>query len=378
MRWRRLPALPPGSVGEIHLAGHLDRRGGHRPSRRGGGAAGVGTVPRRAARFGPVPTLVEWDTDIPALDVLLAEAGERADAALARPVPAPRPRLAREHACRPERGGAAPPFFDATSKRSARPCSTRAESAWRACWPGGDTPGASASIAATWPRLGASLAKPIRSAPAGRREDSSPRWRAPTARRMAVAGSDLNFFGARFAGFLAGFEPLADYPYLPDMARLEWAVHLRPTMRADAPALGPPDLAGSIRNSNPRFVAASGAARCTLRRGRRPSCGWRIRKGGGVSGGRWGRDSLCACRTAGLAGRAVAQSARQHLRRWNVANGACFGEAIDAAFGAGRGVQCGHAPETMAGGRLALPQWKQERAANRPRRGSVGRPRCAA
>ena len=26
------------------------------------------------ARFGPVPTLVEWDTDIPALDVLLSQA----------------------------------------------------------------------------------------------------------------------------------------------------------------------------------------------------------------------------------------------------------------------------------------------------------------
>ncbi|MFY8043333.1 MAG: DUF692 family multinuclear iron-containing protein, partial [Rhodoferax sp.] len=26
------------------------------------------------ARFGPVPTLVEWDTDVPALDVLLEEA----------------------------------------------------------------------------------------------------------------------------------------------------------------------------------------------------------------------------------------------------------------------------------------------------------------
>jgi hypothetical protein len=27
-------------------------------------------------RFGPVPTLVEWDTDIPALSVLLGEAAK--------------------------------------------------------------------------------------------------------------------------------------------------------------------------------------------------------------------------------------------------------------------------------------------------------------
>jgi uncharacterized protein (UPF0276 family) len=29
---------------------------------------------RARARFGPRPTLVEWDNDLPALDVLLAEA----------------------------------------------------------------------------------------------------------------------------------------------------------------------------------------------------------------------------------------------------------------------------------------------------------------
>ena len=33
-------------------------------------------------RFGPVPTLVEWDTDVPPLDVLLGEA-RHADALIA-------------------------------------------------------------------------------------------------------------------------------------------------------------------------------------------------------------------------------------------------------------------------------------------------------
>jgi uncharacterized protein (UPF0276 family) len=37
------------------------------------------------ARIGPRPTLIEWDTDIPALDVLLREAG-KAQAILARSV----------------------------------------------------------------------------------------------------------------------------------------------------------------------------------------------------------------------------------------------------------------------------------------------------
>lgn len=36
---------------------------------------------------------------------------------------------------------------------------------------------------------------------------------------------DLHRFGADFAGFLAGFTPIASYPYFPDMARYEWALH---------------------------------------------------------------------------------------------------------------------------------------------------------
>ena len=36
---------------------------------------------------------------------------------------------------------------------------------------------------------------------------------------------DLNQFGAAFAAFLADFEHVAEFPYLPDMARLEWALH---------------------------------------------------------------------------------------------------------------------------------------------------------
>jgi hypothetical protein len=36
---------------------------------------------RALERFGPIPTLVEWDTNVPPLDVLLAEA-RQADARL--------------------------------------------------------------------------------------------------------------------------------------------------------------------------------------------------------------------------------------------------------------------------------------------------------
>ena len=67
--------VPPGIVGEIHLAGYcqtddivIDDHGSRvRPE--------VWTLYEYALRrFGLVPTLVEWDTDLPALDVLLSEA----------------------------------------------------------------------------------------------------------------------------------------------------------------------------------------------------------------------------------------------------------------------------------------------------------------
>ena len=72
-------ALPRGVVGEFHLAGHhddgvlaIDDHGSRVP-------ASVWAVYRHAlARFGDLPTLIEWDTDLPALDVLLAEADQAA------------------------------------------------------------------------------------------------------------------------------------------------------------------------------------------------------------------------------------------------------------------------------------------------------------
>ncbi len=74
-----LGALPTATVGEMHLAGHarndadgrtilIDDHGSRV-------APPVWTLYREALqRFGPVPTLIEWDTDIPELPILLAEA----------------------------------------------------------------------------------------------------------------------------------------------------------------------------------------------------------------------------------------------------------------------------------------------------------------
>lgn len=79
-----LEAIDPASVGEIHLAGYEATPDGLVDTHGAPVCAEVWALYEETiARLGPVPTLVEWDTDIPALGVLLAEAG-RADAILAR------------------------------------------------------------------------------------------------------------------------------------------------------------------------------------------------------------------------------------------------------------------------------------------------------
>jgi hypothetical protein len=70
-----LNAIDPLSVGEIHLAG-FERVGGLLVDTHGRRVAGEvwALYEQVVARVGPVPTLVEWDTDIPPLAVLLEEA----------------------------------------------------------------------------------------------------------------------------------------------------------------------------------------------------------------------------------------------------------------------------------------------------------------
>lgn len=48
--------------------------------------------------------------------------------------------------------------------------------------------------------------------------------------------ADLNRYGAGFPGFLAGYRHASGLPWLPDVARLEWAWH-ESLMAADAPGL---------------------------------------------------------------------------------------------------------------------------------------------
>lgn len=74
-----LAGLPPASVREIHVAGHA-RNGAVLIDDHGSSVSEpVWDLYRQAVRrFGPQPTLVEWDNHIPPLDELVAEA-RRAD-----------------------------------------------------------------------------------------------------------------------------------------------------------------------------------------------------------------------------------------------------------------------------------------------------------
>jgi uncharacterized protein (UPF0276 family) len=75
-----LDAIPPRAVQEIHLAG-FDSNGACLIDTHGKPVHGrVWNLYGEAlSRVGPVPTLIEWDTDLPALEVLLGEARKAQD-----------------------------------------------------------------------------------------------------------------------------------------------------------------------------------------------------------------------------------------------------------------------------------------------------------
>ena len=79
-----IATLPPGAIGEIHLAGHTVRKleGGVTLRVDDHGSRVVPEVwslyTEALARFGPIPTLIEWDTNIPSLEILLDEASRAA------------------------------------------------------------------------------------------------------------------------------------------------------------------------------------------------------------------------------------------------------------------------------------------------------------
>jgi uncharacterized protein (UPF0276 family) len=215
-----IAALPAGCVGEIHLGGHLVTDDGLIDHHGARVAPPVWELYRAAlARFGAVPTLVEWDTDLPPLDVLLDEAA-RADAIVATVgqgvvadvivPPADTPPAAGLDALQQAFGAA---LFDSTHDAALAPLlkgDPRRIGIYRG------------NLHVHWTRALTSAYPVLRQLVGDAFFDALARV---YGRAHPALDPDLNRFGGALPDFLAGFTPAANHPYLPDVARLEWCVH---------------------------------------------------------------------------------------------------------------------------------------------------------
>jgi hypothetical protein len=251
-----MAAIAPGSVGEIHLAGHLVTPQAVIDHHGDTVADPVWTLYQAALRrYGPLPTLIEWDTDIPALDVLLAEAAKARimfDASIMSfriggpPLtvnPWIHPMLSVPELASSDNTGANADILAASQQAFATGLFNAAESApaLAACKGGANEHRYAlyrGNLSATWNKTLAS-AYPVIAQLVG--EEFFGGLSQEYGRAHPSASGDLNEFGSQFAAFLAAFPHTASLPYLPDMARLEWAMH-RAHYASDAPAMTSSDL----------------------------------------------------------------------------------------------------------------------------------------
>jgi hypothetical protein len=216
-----LRAIAPGTVGEIHLAGHLvtpDAVVDHH------GAVVADPVWRlyeaALSRFGAVPTLIEWDTDIPPLEVLLGEAAKAAAIAVNFPPPGKA-----DLGIASRSGQSLPMVCDALAAQqqafSDALFAPAAEASLKLRH--GERFGLyRGNLASTWTKALAA-AYPVIAQLVG--EEFFAALAREYGRAHPSDSGDLNRFGARFEPFLRCFEHVKDLPYLPDMARLEWQLH---------------------------------------------------------------------------------------------------------------------------------------------------------
>jgi len=323
-----IAALPPGCVGEIHLGGHLVTSDGLIDHHGAAVAPPVWDLYRAAlARFGAVPTLVEWDTDLPALDVLLAEAAEVDRIAVA----------AKPAALLP--GAAAPAGTNAASTAGL----DAIQQAFGAALFDGAREAALAPLFKGDPRrfgiyrgnLGAHWSRALSSAyPVLRRlvgDEFLDALARVYGRAHPALDPDLNRFGDALPDFLAGFAPAADYPYFPDLARLEWAVH-EAWFAPDAD--GPPaTLAGLAPDA---FEAARAVLHPSLRLHASPwatAALWHAHQDGGPDFPDVLRaDTYALVLRPRFDVRVEAIGAAEHAALSRLARGDTFGVALDAAF----------------------------------------------
>lgn len=235
-----IAVLPVGSVGEIHLAGHLATPLALVDHHGAAVAEPVWELYRAAlARFGRVPTLVEWDADVPPLEILLAEAA-RADAIAGaypllpdvrtQPVPAAAGAPAAPLAAVQQRFGEA--LFDRAQDAALAPLLAGEGTARMALYRG--------NLHAGWTRA-LFDAYPVVRQLVG--EEFFEGLARAYGKKFPSQDPDLAGFGAHLPAFLEDFPPAAGIAYLPDVARLEWAVH-RACLAPDLAPAGIAALAG--------------------------------------------------------------------------------------------------------------------------------------
>jgi len=241
-----IAALAPGSVGEIHLGGHLATDDGLIDHHGDRVSEAVWALYRAAlARFGQVPALVEWDTDLPPLAVLLEEARTAraiaAEVALAAPAIVP----AIVAAAAPSAGAAVPaadPEAATLQQAFGAALFDAKRDAALAPWLKGNASRIGiyrGNLHASWRRALAASHPVLRQLVGAAFFDA---LAAVYGRAHPSTDPDLNRFGAGLAGFLEDFAPAASHPWLPDMARLEWLVH-DSFYAPDAPPLAHPAAA---------------------------------------------------------------------------------------------------------------------------------------
>ncbi|MGX9731307.1 MNIO family bufferin maturase [Janthinobacterium aestuarii] len=327
-----MQSIAPGSVGELHLGGHLLTP--HAVIDHHGAAIADPVWDLYAAallRFGAIPTLVEWDTDLPALDVLLGEA-DKAQSMLARHAPQP----PWQGAALPSPPSPPPVSPDAlAASQQAFAMALLDTAATLPSFAGESVPQRYSlyrgNLSATWRRtLG--HAYPVVLALVG--EAFFGGLACAYGRQMPSDSADLNQFGERFADFLTSFPPVADLPYLPDMARLEWAVHLA-HYAADAQGLAPDALAALHPDQlEARCFTLHPACALLASNWQVAALWWAHQEGDGQ--GMFPQEMQVAsyalvCRTRWKA-QVLILDAAAHAALLALRQGQTFGAALDAAF----------------------------------------------
>lgn len=322
--------IPIGIVGEMHLGGHLVTPRAVIDHHGATVAEPVWSLYEAALRrFGQVPTLVEWDTDVPELAVLLAEA-DRA-----------RAMQQRHQETAPWCGSLASAMAPVAGHRLAATQQTFADALLDMTQAADAVPlfrgllveerlgMYRGNMNATWRRV-LGQAYPVLLALVG--EEFFAGLAREYGRRYPSQDADLNQFGDGFAAFLVTFPPAAQLPYLPDMARLEWALHL---------AHYAPDAAGLPFDALASLAPAQlEACRFTLH----PACAlihsdWQVmalwqahqRENAVFPQQMAAASHALVCRPQWQA-QVLAQDAAAHAALQLLMQGKSFGAALDAAF----------------------------------------------